>query len=105
MGDSDKTIIIKLGSKGAYFQTQTEKGYVDGFPVQQVVDPVGAGDGFAAGIISGLLRVEPLETVVKRANAIGAMVVSMNGDVEGLPSFESVERFMKPAGGTRDVKR
>jgi sugar/nucleoside kinase (ribokinase family) len=105
MGDSDKTIIIKLGSKGAYFQTQTEKEYVDGFPVQQIVDPVGAGDGFAAGIISGLLREEPLETVVRRANAIGAMVVSMNGDVEGLPSFESVERFMKPAGETRDVKR
>ena len=57
----DKTIIIKLGSKGAYLRTKDESAYIEGFPVQQVVDPVGAGDGFAAGILSGILREEPLE--------------------------------------------
>lgn len=105
MGDSDKTIIIKLGSRGAYLRTKDNSTYIEGFPVQQVVDPVGAGDGFAAGIISGILRKEPLNLVVKRANAIGAMVVGVNGDVEGLPTFEAVERFMDPTGDARDVKR
>jgi sugar/nucleoside kinase (ribokinase family) len=105
MGDGDKTIIIKLGSKGAYLHPKDEKVYVEGFPVQQVVDPVGAGDGFAAGIISGILRKEDLQLVVKRANAIGAMVVGMSGDVEGLPTFESVERFMRPSTVARDVTR
>ncbi|WP_252502079.1 sugar kinase [Sporosarcina sp. Marseille-Q4943] len=105
MGDSDKTIIIKLGSKGAYYQTKDEKAYIEGFPVKRVVDPVGAGDGFAAGIISGILRQEPLRLVVKRANAIGAMVVGVDGDVEGLPTLSTVERFMEPTGAVRDVKR
>lgn len=105
MGDTDKTIIIKLGSKGAYVHSKNEKAYVEGFPVKQIVDPVGAGDGFAAGIISGVLRNEPLQTVVRRANAIGAMVVGTSGDVEGLPTFKAVEQFMKPAGEARDVKR
>ncbi|MBP2240499.1 2-dehydro-3-deoxygluconokinase [Cytobacillus eiseniae] len=105
MGNEDKTIIIKLGEKGAYYHTKNENGYVEGFPVQRVVDPVGAGDGFAAGIISGILRKEPMEQVVRRANAIGAMVVGMSGDIEGLPTFESVERFMSPDSNTRDVKR
>ncbi|MDF0727305.1 sugar kinase [Cytobacillus sp. S13-E01] len=105
MGDADKTIVIKLGSKGAYFHTKNEKAYVAGFPVSQIVDPVGAGDGFAAGILSGLLRNERLETVVKRANAIGAMVVGVSGDVEGLPTLSAVERFMDPISGSRDVKR
>lgn len=105
MGDGDKTIIIKLGSKGAYLQTKDEKAYIEGFPVQQVIDPVGAGDGFAAGIISGILRQEALPSVVKRANAIGAMVVSVNGDVEGLPTLSDVERYMEPSAGVRDVKR
>jgi sugar/nucleoside kinase (ribokinase family) len=104
MGAGNKTIIIKLGSKGAYFQTDDEKAYIEGFPVQ-VVDPVGAGDGFAAGIISGILRNEPLTDVVKKANAIGAIVVGVNGDVEGLPTLGEVERFMKPTDGARDVKR
>lgn len=105
MADQDKTIIIKLGSQGAYLHSKDEKAYVEGFPVQHVVDPVGAGDGFAAGIISGILRKEPLKQVVRRANAVGAMVVGVSGDVEGLPTFESVERFMTPSAGARDVKR
>jgi sugar/nucleoside kinase (ribokinase family) len=105
MGDEARTIIIKLGSKGAYLQTKGEKTYIEGFPVHQVVDPVGAGDGFAAGIISGLLRNVPLPLVVKRANAIGAIVVGVNGDVEGLPTIKEVERFMEPTVGERDVKR
>ena len=105
LGESDKTIIIKLGDKGAYVHTKDEKAYIEGFPVKQIVDPVGAGDGFAAGIISGILRKEPLSTVVRRANAVGAIVVGVSGDVEGLPTFDAVEQFMKPAGDARDVKR
>lgn len=105
MEDGNKTIIIKLGSKGAYLHTKDEKAYIDGFPVKQIVDPVGAGDGFAAGIISGILREEPLHKVVRRANAIGAMVIGVSGDVEGLPTYAAVEQFMQPAGNVRDVKR
>ncbi|WP_442600217.1 sugar kinase [Neobacillus sp. D3-1R] len=105
MGDQDKTIIIKLGSKGAYLHTKNEQAYIEGFPVQQVVDPVGAGDGFAAGIISGILRKDPWPLIVKRANAIGAIVVGMRGDYEGLPTFEAVEQFMKPTNEAKDVIR
>lgn len=104
-GDSEKIIVIKLGDKGAYLHAGEQKAYIEGFPVDRIVDPVGAGDGFAAGVISGLLREEPLEQAVRRANAIGAMVVGVSGDIEGLPTFEAVERFMKPAGVNRDVKR
>lgn len=103
--DGSKTVIIKLGSNGAYVHSKDEQEYVSGFPVAQVVDPVGAGDGFAAGIISGLLREEPLQKTVKRANAIGAMVVGMKGDIEGLPTLDAVERFMEPNQEQRDVKR
>lgn len=105
MNEFDKTVVIKLGSKGAYYQSNDEKAYVEGFPVRQVVDPVGAGDGFAAGIISGILREEPLSLTVKKANAIGAMVVQVSGDVEGLPTLQAVEQFMTPSNETRDVKR
>ncbi|WP_203333686.1 sugar kinase [Planococcus beigongshangi] len=103
--DSDKIIVIKLGHKGAYLRSMSEKIYIDGFKVDKVVDPVGAGDGFAAGIISGILRQEPMQQVVRRANAIGAMVIGVSGDIEGLPTFEAVEKFMKPTENVPDVKR
>jgi 2-dehydro-3-deoxygluconokinase len=102
---AEKTVIIKLGSEGAYYQTLHESGYVAGFPVKQVVDPVGAGDGFAAGIISGLLRNESLPDTVKRANAIGAIVVGVHGDVEGLPTNEEVTRYVSNDKNKRDVNR
>lgn len=105
IGTEEKTVIIKLGSKGAYYQTLNENGYVEGFPVSQVVDPVGAGDGFAAGIISGLLRNETLKETVKRANAIGAIVVGVHGDVEGLPTNEEVARYVSSDKNKRDVNR
>ena len=100
----DKTVIVKLGSQGAYYLSPDGKGYVKGFPAQ-IIDPVGAGDGFAAGVISGILRQETMETSIRRGNAVGAIVVGTNGDVEGLPSGAEVDRMLKGDRDGQDVKR
>lgn len=100
-----KTIVVKLGSGGAYYHTDEESGYVKGYPVSQVIDPVGAGDGFAAGIISGMLRNDSLPDTVARANAIGAIAVGMHGDVEGLPREDELERFLNIDSENKDVNR
>lgn len=71
----------------------------------QIVDPVGAGDGFAAGVISGLLQNVPISEAVRRGNAVGAIVVGTNGDVEGLPTREELDEFLQGAAYQRDVKR
>lgn len=88
------TVVIKAGTNGAYFATDKEFQHVPGFKVGQVLDPVGAGDGFAAGLISGLIDELPLKEAVKRGNAIGALVIMNNGDVEGLPEREELEKFL-----------
>jgi len=105
IGNSDKTIVIKLGSQGAYYQNKHDSGYVQGYQVDEIIDPVGAGDGFAAGIISGVLDKEKLNSTVKRANAIGAMIVQVNGDVEGLSTKEQVDSYISVDGESRDVER
>ncbi|MEW5323658.1 sugar kinase [Geobacillus thermoleovorans] len=101
----EKLVIIKLGERGAYYQFGSEGGYVKGFAVPQIVDPVGAGDGFAAGVISGLLRNVSISEAVRRGNAVGAIVVGTNGDVEGLPTREELDEFLQGAAYQRDVKR
>lgn len=79
-------VVIKLGAEGAYFATATERGHVPGVKVARVVDTVGAGDGFAAGVVSGLLEgLSPAEATA-RGNAIGARVVQFPGDCDGLPT-------------------
>jgi len=55
-------------------------------PVAQVVDTVGAGDGFAVGVISALLEGLPVPDAVRRGAWIGARAVQVLGDTEGLPT-------------------
>ncbi|MBU8787472.1 MULTISPECIES: sugar kinase [Bacillus] len=86
--------VVKLGKEGAYYRTEEKSGYVPGFEVDRVVDTVGAGDGFAVGIISGLLDRLPIEEAVQRANAIGALAVMAPGDMDGLPSRKRLNEFL-----------
>jgi 2-dehydro-3-deoxygluconokinase len=90
-----KLVVVKLGKEGAYVATQQENGIVPGVKVDRVVDTVGAGDGFAVGVISGLFDGLSNFEAVQRANAIGALAVMSAGDKEGLPTRTELEQFMK----------
>lgn len=81
-----KLVVVKLGPDGAYFDGEAGCGHVPGYPVSQVVDTVGAGDGFAAGVVSGLLEGLSVVDAVKRGAWIGARCVQVLGDTEGLPT-------------------
>ncbi|HTJ94576.1 MAG TPA: sugar kinase [Pararobbsia sp.] len=89
-----KIVVVKLGASGAYYATTSESGLVAAQPVAKVVDTVGAGDGFAVGVISGLLDGLPIALAVERATAIGARVVQFVGDCEGLPTREQLEAML-----------
>lgn len=82
-----KLVVVKLGAQGAYYDSDAAgTGRVDGFPVAQVVDTVGAGDGFAVGVTSALLEGKPVPEAVRRGAWIGARAVQVLGDTEGLPT-------------------
>ena len=81
-----KLVVVKLGAEGAYFEGEAGSGRVAGFPVAEVVDTVGAGDGFAVGVISALLDGLSVPEAVKRGAWIGARAVQVLGDSEGLPT-------------------
>ncbi len=88
-----KGVVVKLGADGAYVDCASSAAhlaglrcYVPAYPVQKVVDTVGAGDAFAVGIISGLLEGLPVSDVVRRAAWMGARAVQVRGDSEGLPT-------------------
>lgn len=98
------TVILKLGKRGAYFLSAESSGFVEGYPVEQVVDPVGAGDGFAAGCLAGFVDGLELKEVVKRGNAVGALVTMVDGDVEGLPGQGRLNDFMNKVSH-EDVER
>jgi sugar/nucleoside kinase (ribokinase family) len=81
-----RCVVVKLGAQGAYYASAAARGQAPGWPVERVVDTVGAGDGFAVGVLSGLLEGLPLAQAAARGNAIGARVVQFPGDCDGLPT-------------------
>jgi 2-dehydro-3-deoxygluconokinase len=90
-----RLVVVKLGEAGAYYSAVNERGIAAGFKVPEVIDTVGAGDGFAAGVISGLLDSLSLKDAVMRGNAIGAMAVMSSGDMDGLPTRNELADFIQ----------
>ncbi|WP_392559310.1 sugar kinase [Orbus mooreae] len=89
-----KLVVIKTGGEGAYYKTsQDEHGIVPAFKVDNVVDTVGAGDGFAVGVISALLEGKSFEQALMRGNRIGSLAIQVIGDSEGLPNREQLGNF------------
>jgi len=86
-----KAVILKTGADGAWFKTADgEQGAVAAVKVENVVDTVGAGDGFAVGAISALLEGKTLQQAITRGNIIGSLAIQVQGDSEGLPTREQL---------------
>ncbi len=94
----NRYVIMKNGSDGSYYSfldaNGRREGYQKGFPVRQVVDTVGAGDGFAVGVLSAILEGLGLPEAVVRGNAIGSLAVMVRGDVEGYPTRPQLDRYI-----------
>jgi 2-dehydro-3-deoxygluconokinase len=67
-----------------------------------VIDRVGGGDGFAAGLFYGLLSGEPSEEAIKLGWAHGALLTTFPGDTT-MATVEQVRAFAK--GGSARIQR
>lgn len=89
-----KYTVIKDGEHGAYYlEEDGSVGKVESFKVDNVADPIGAGDGFAAGLLNGLLNGKSLQEAVKQGSLVGSFVVQVKGDIEGLPTLKMLESY------------
>lgn len=84
-------VVVKLGAQGALALGGDDAIVrVPGTPLERVVDPVGAGDAFAAGLFTGLLRGFATDAALRLANRCGALAMTSPGDMESLPRWEEV---------------
>jgi len=88
-----KRIAIKLGENGVFFADEKSRSHLPCFPVSEI-DPVGAGDAFCAGVISGILDQVSFADSVRQGAAMGAFCVSSWGDYAGLPTRTELDRFL-----------
>ncbi|MBR3934057.1 MAG: sugar kinase [Clostridia bacterium] len=89
-------IAIKDGSNGAWVADKNDTVFVEAQKCN-CIDPVGAGDGFNAGFLSGILNEENLETCGKMGAVAGAMATETTGDTEGYPTTKQMDARLKKA--------
>jgi fructokinase len=96
-----RMMVVTLGKRGCRYYTRQLKGEVPGFTVK-AVDTTGAGDGFVAGLIRGLLKhpeawvdEDEIRQVCRFANAVGALTTTQRGAIPALPTQQQVQDFLK----------
>ncbi len=94
-------VVLKKGGEGSLAFVGGEILEHPAFEVAEV-DPVGAGDAFAAGYLAGHLWGLPAGERLRVANAMGAMSVATLGDYEGLPDRGELRAFL---GGEKSLGR
>ena len=98
--DELKLMVVTRGHAGCVYFTRDFSGTVESFGVE-AVDTTGAGDGFVAGLLQGLLA-EPatfqdearLRELCRFANAVGALATTERGAIPALPDREQVRDFL-----------
>ena len=91
LGLGPRCVVLKLGAQGALAVADDQRIQVPALRLERIVDPVGAGDAFAAGFLSGLLRGFDMTEALLLANRCGALAMSAPGDLESLPRRVEVE--------------
>ncbi|WP_397355751.1 sugar kinase [Paenibacillus sp. N3.4] len=86
--------IVKGGENETYVVTADSITAVPYFKAEHVVDTVGAGDGFCAGFLVGLLKEYDYPEAVRIGNLVGSLIVQTEGDWEGAPTWEQVEAVL-----------
>ncbi len=88
-----KFVIIKKGEHGAMLFSEDGVFVVPAYPTERVVDPTGAGDSFAGGILGHLASDDsPPPGRLRRAMAYGTVVASLTVEDFGLDRLRRTER-------------
>ena len=98
--DRLQLMAVTMGKAGCRYYTPESRGMVPGFSVESV-DTTGAGDGFVAGLLFGILQHQEnwmeestLRKICRLANAVGALTTTQRGAIPALPTFEQVHSFL-----------
>ena len=93
LGAGVELAVVKQGPKGVLARTRDELVEVPPMPID-VLNGLGAGDGFGGALCHGLLAGWPLERTLRYANAAGAIVASRLECSTAMPTPDEVEALL-----------
>ena len=89
-----KYIVIKLGSRGAFFFDGKHFDLIPAYRSEDVVDTTAAGDTFTAAMTLEYLRSGNIKEAIKYGAAAAAIVVSRKGASTSVPTADEVRAFL-----------
>ena len=88
-----KFVVIKKGEHGAMFFSEQETYVMPAYPTPDVVDPTGAGDSFAGGMMGYLAHKQTFDPkTLKEAMAYGVLTASFTVEDFSLDRLKQIER-------------
>jgi sugar/nucleoside kinase (ribokinase family) len=87
-----KAVVVKRGDAGALLFHEAGVFAAPAFPIENVVDPTGAGDSFAGGFMGWLAQSENLTPAgIRTALIMGSVLASFCCEEFGLDRFDSLD--------------
>jgi len=102
--DHISAIIKTKGSEGSEIKTKTSSGKLENIEIpiskpNKVIDATGAGDGYRAGFLSGLILEMSLQNACRLGSTVGSFVVETSGAQTQVYDIASVQkRFLNTYG-------
>ena len=93
-------LVLKRGRDGSCVRVHDVRYEQPAYPVPEV-DPVGAGDAFAAGYLAGHVWGAAPQERLRLGNAMGACAVAAIGDYDALPDRTELEELLSGTEGLR----
>jgi sugar/nucleoside kinase (ribokinase family) len=88
-----KFVVVKKGEHGSLLIHKDGEVVLPAFPARRVVDPTGAGDSFAGGMMGHLAATGDLSlTGLRRAMAYGTVVASFNIEAFSLERLKQIDK-------------
>jgi 2-dehydro-3-deoxygluconokinase len=94
-------VVTKLGPDGARATDGQRSWTCPAHPVT-VADPIGAGDAFAAGFLSGWYRDRDCDAALRSGTVAAALATTTPADIDGLPTRSELDAIL---AGNADVRR
>lgn len=95
-------VVLRIGAGGALVDVDDRLVRLSAFPVESIVDEVGAGDAFDAGFVCGILHGRGPASSARIGNLLASHALTGTGHWETLPTIEDIKSLLFEQSGDDD---
>ena len=90
LDEGPSLLFVTRGGRGSDVYTRDARLNIPALKLEQVEDPTGAGDAYAAGVVAALAREQPSEVAARVGSVLASFALEARGAQTALPSWEQM---------------